>query len=1593
MKKHSQNAEPFLFSDSNVIERLKAQEDKPVHHQKIVELPRFRFSEPLIVKSNSALETITESAKSNESIEEIEAKVVQQALKESFRDKLSLPLPDAKTAGNSNDANSTRDPQRILSSRSMNGFARSTALQTARALLSERKSSSEAQLLSSPVSRRNSKQGKIQASGSSTPVSARNILAESLSPLTGASRRSSKDETIPLSHRESYFKPMEVPQYVLDNADEQPLQYNEAEAKSTREDSQPTDEYDVVPESMKDSYRERAPPLRERYFGPDARIRFYDRYRFLSKQHTLTCTDVGDELSAMVFDNEDPEHREYPFSNAGQGGQNQATGESNEEDKKNIMAFKSKYEDEFPDHSADISVPLSPRSRFISGCIRERKNPRASLILRKRLDKSINISHMAIGNDVAMLLAQCLGDMPYIESLNINNNNLTDEGVAAILKAIKPIKTLKYLNISRNKMDDDAADALAEYVKMEDCPCESLIMQVSDVDDFEGEHFVRCLMENRSITEIDLSDNLIGRAENMRTVIADMVTCSEAFAEMLEVENCILKKLTLAWNTIRLSSSIRLTQALRNNSSLTYLDLSYNSLSFDGGEALGDALLENTTLEFLNVSSNSLNASAIFTISTGIIENKALRRVILDNNPIGEAGASALMQVPLTVGARCSLSAEKCNCGLVDPRCWFSHSNPLGRHELDLSQPYQRAVAFALLELVANHATYIFVSAEYEKEGSGVRQDLKLFQTVATDSKEKYFDERQKSIVAGLRKMRDASGNREKGIQLFHEADEDGGGSIDGDELTDLLTSVGMEVTPDMVEDLLDQYDIDGQGAIGLPEFLAFLKNQYKEAVTRLEEMTEERIMATAAAPNKKYQPPRSGKLIFYVMDGFTRKAKFSVISSCDQEYAKTVSSQVAEMLGFAVANSKVRLGEAIQMFNTMYAEGGQKANILAELVVKLADPQDCKKLVMKITHGDKVQINLLKNAMGGAYKPYLGILNGYYQLDLSHKMDQIALTRLLEQSQTDNTRRQGTSPFAPGQVGDTSQCGNWTSFRNEFFNNKRFAVQPDRFRPMPKNGKLQFDYSNVARPVVHEDLIILSDKRLIKILQNIFLVKEDDAPFYLKKLGIWRRHLKIASTGKGHMLEAYQYSKEKGVAIGKACNEFYTRLDDRNKDYSEGFKRENVTVDYQGKKAKKGSKKAAKVGGAQDEESKDELQATASAKSSRAGSRKGSDAIHNMTSNTSPRGEATVVEIADGAMINDEAKLSSATEPEQQNADDNADDIKAAVEGSKEDLKQKLNEELAKYKLLIESPLVSREAKSARINEQLEDLLANAWILCRHVAAIILATPHGVSARTDWFGSYHVDLVVSLFSRIVDIHNFEVIMSVLTAEECAQVYCRIGWLNIFNPTKPEGMYCLDFCRYEERLVAKMLIGLALVEPGDNWRDKCFRWAWDVDEVPGWELTTGYTLDESCTVKGVVQVRYYSGEGKGLGGCVAHVTFRKAMYSLVLASENIASIDFDEMFPYLVRGGESDSEDEEEKRDKLALRAAMEAEEKEETEEEEAQFKEEVKKIWPGEKFMLANPKMWMELFAPPNGCQKQKNPLNLIYTTAIVKDEIPATE
>jgi len=41
-----------------------------------------------------------------------------------------------------------------------------------------------------------------------------------------------------------------------------------------------------------------------------------------------------------------------------------------------------------------------------------------------------------------------------------------------------------------------------------------------------------------------------------------------------------------------------------------------------------------------------------------------MKTLILDGNPIGNLGAKAVMQVPLMIGARCSISVSKCNISI-----------------------------------------------------------------------------------------------------------------------------------------------------------------------------------------------------------------------------------------------------------------------------------------------------------------------------------------------------------------------------------------------------------------------------------------------------------------------------------------------------------------------------------------------------------------------------------------------------------------------------------------------------------------------------------------------------------------------------------------------------------------------------------------------------------------------------------------------------------------------------------------------------------------------------------------------------------------
>ena len=178
----------------------------------------------------------------------------------------------------------------------------------------------------------------------------------------------------------------------------------------------------------------------------------------------------------------------------------------------------------------------------------------------------------------------------------------------------------------------------------------------------------------------------------------------------------------------------------------------------------------------------------------------------------------------------------------------------------------------------------------------------------------------------------------------------------------------------------------------------------------------------------------------------------------------------------------------------------------------------------------------------------------------------------------------------------------------------------------------------------------------------------------------------------------------------------------------------------------------------------------------------------------------------------------------------------------------------------------IQPQAKAQRTVELLVNAFEYHFIYARHLELLCeIFDEYGQVPCSEFFGTYRVELVVSLYACVVDLHNFEIVMRRLTPFEAGCVICRLGWLHLYNPMKPEGkyhgcfvVYCdgavysmrigqfslklfyitlccsldwfvwpgayqLDLGRREERIMVKTFAQLATAEPGDNLPSVTFR--------------------------------------------------------------------------------------------------------------------------------------------------------------------------
>ena len=384
-------------------------------------------------------------------------------------------------------------------------------------------------------------------------------------------------------------------------------------------------------------------------------------------------------------------------------------------------------------------------------------------------------------------------------------------------------------------------------------------------------------------------------------------------------------------------------------------------------------------------------------------------------------------------------------------------------------------------------------------------------------------------------------------------------GHLEIDELANLMSRMGLKVSEKRLQELMNKYDIDGGGSIEMSEFLMLLKSQKQDAALRIKEMMESPIMCLRQERGKPYVPPENGFLHITVIDGFARKKIYRVLTTTDREYIEEMSKEmggnVANMVQSSLENTKLRLDEALTLAETMMNDSRDKVAIVKKLLLQMDRTDDAQHFLSSMIGGNRADMLRLKKDFGAAMRPLLGNPNGYYVLDMAKEMDRMCLERLLEISATDAVNRQEASKIGYGRIGDLSQKGNYSCFRNEMFNGQPITMTVNFISPMPTSGKLEFDFSGGGRPP--REVLVLSDQRIIKILRSHHLLDARYVAIALAKLEEAR--VKAQQTLGCNGNTYYECPMDRARLIGEHLETFYNNLHLRMKQFEDSIERENA--------------------------------------------------------------------------------------------------------------------------------------------------------------------------------------------------------------------------------------------------------------------------------------------------------------------------------------------------------------------------------------------------------------------------------------------------
>jgi hypothetical protein len=154
-------------------------------------------------------------------------------------------------------------------------------------------------------------------------------------------------------------------------------------------------------------------------------------------------------------------------------------------------------------------------------------------------------------------------------------------------------------------------------------------------------------------------------------------------------------------------------------------------------------------------------------------------------------------------------------------------------------------------------------------------------------------------------------------------------------------------------------------------------------------------------------------------------------------------------------------------------------------------------------------------------------------------------------------------------------------------------------------------------------------------------------------------------------------------------------------------------------------------------------------------------------------------------------------------------------------------------------------------------------------------------------YGSTRVEVVIALYNQISDIANLPCLLKHLTIHERACLVFRLGWLNLWSPLRPNGIFHLRFHQREERQMIRLLIVSSLLASETEWKSaKVFAAEGGAGESLGGTgggvelapnengclIPTEWQKEEGLPSRGVLSVEYQSKESDANVSSLSHKT-------------------------------------------------------------------------------------------------------------------------